>query len=77
MPLHRRRFVRVGRNGRIEVDGRAGGRRFRGLVRARYAALVRAAYLLTGSREGAEDLVQDVLVRAGANWSRIIGRGHP
>ncbi|WP_407667887.1 SigE family RNA polymerase sigma factor [Nostocoides jenkinsii] len=22
-------------------------------------------------------MVQDVLVRAGANWSRIIGRGHP
>ncbi|GAA1792927.1 SigE family RNA polymerase sigma factor [Nostocoides veronense] len=47
------------------------------LVRARYGALVRAAFLLTGSREGAEDLVQDVLVRAGTRWPRITDRGHP
>lgn len=50
---------------------------FEELVRARYGALVRAAFLLTGSREGAEDLVQDVLVRAGTRWPRITDRGYP
>ena len=50
---------------------------FEDFVRARYGAPVRAAYLLTGSRDGAEDLVQDVLVRAGTRWPRITDRGHP
>ncbi|MEI2777287.1 MAG: sigma factor-like helix-turn-helix DNA-binding protein [Tetrasphaera sp.] len=35
------------------------------------------AFLLTESREGAEDLVQDTLVRAGVRWSRIARGGAP
>lgn len=34
-------------------------------------ALLRLAYLLTGSRTDAEDIVQDVLIRALPRWDRI------
>ena len=40
-------------------------------VAARYAALTRTAYLLTGNHHDAEDLVQTALVKAVARWSRI------
>lgn len=36
---------------------------FEGFVRARPAALARTAYLLTGDRHAAEDLLQDALAR--------------
>jgi RNA polymerase sigma-70 factor (sigma-E family) len=40
-------------------------------VAQRGDALLRLAYLLTGSRADAEDVVQDVLVRALPRWDRI------
>jgi RNA polymerase sigma-70 factor (sigma-E family) len=39
-------------------------------VRARYHHLVRRAYLLTGSQQAAEDLVQEALARCCASWRR-------
>jgi RNA polymerase sigma-70 factor (sigma-E family) len=50
-------------------------REFREFVAARSAALFRSAYLLTGQREAAEDLLQTVLARVARRWSRI--RGEP
>jgi RNA polymerase sigma-70 factor (sigma-E family) len=40
-------------------------------VAARGVGLIRLAYVLTGNRHDAEDLVQDVLARALPRWSRI------
>lgn len=40
-------------------------------VRARTAALARVAYLLTGDRHLAEDLVQTALARAAVRWRRL------
>jgi RNA polymerase sigma-70 factor (sigma-E family) len=39
-------------------------------VRARHTTLLRRAYLLTGNREAAADLVQDALVRCCVAWRR-------
>jgi RNA polymerase sigma-70 factor (sigma-E family) len=44
---------------------------FQDFVRIRYLDLLRTAYLLTGSRHAAEDLVQGALVRAMHGWARI------
>lgn len=44
---------------------------FEEFVAARYADLLRVAYLLTGSRTDAEDLVQAALVRVLRRWSRV------
>ncbi len=44
---------------------------FDDFVAARYAALVRSAYLLTGHHHDAEDLVQASLVKAVAVWARV------
>jgi RNA polymerase sigma-70 factor (sigma-E family) len=46
-------------------------REFREFVAARSAALFRSAYLLTGQREAAEDLLQTVLARVARRWDRI------
>jgi RNA polymerase sigma-70 factor (sigma-E family) len=43
----------------------------REFVAARSAALFRSAYLLTGQREAAEDLLQTVLARVARRWTRI------
>ncbi len=48
---------------------------FREFVTARWSALVRTAYLLTGSRDRAEDLVQSALVRAHRHWPKIQREG--
>jgi DNA-directed RNA polymerase specialized sigma24 family protein len=40
-------------------------------VRARAGALVRTAYLLTGDRHHAEDLVQSTLARAAVRWTHL------
>ncbi len=44
---------------------------FREFVELRYAALLRTAYLLTGTREGAEDLLQGALLTTMRHWQRI------
>jgi len=41
------------------------------LYRDRYADLVRVAYLLTGDRAVAEELVQDAFVAAHRSWDRV------
>jgi RNA polymerase sigma-70 factor (sigma-E family) len=50
---------------------------FNAFVVARTPALLRAAYLLTGDQQLAEDLVQTALVRAGMRWERIAASGDP
>jgi RNA polymerase sigma-70 factor (sigma-E family) len=44
---------------------------FREFVQVRYVDLLRTAYLLCGSRDVAQDLVQNALVKAMSRWSRI------
>ncbi|WP_331461207.1 SigE family RNA polymerase sigma factor [Micromonospora tarapacensis] len=44
---------------------------FREFVEIRYADLIRTAYLLTGSRHAAEDLVQIALMRAMRRWRQV------
>lgn len=44
---------------------------FSAFVAARYAAMVRTAYLFTGDRGHAEDLVQAALIRTFTAWSRL------
>ncbi len=46
-------------------------REFREFVAARAGALFRSAYLLTGQREQAEDLLQTVLARVARRWRQI------
>ena len=49
----------------------AGDDGFDEFVAVRYAELLRVAYLLTGSRPEAEDLVQTALIRVLRRWSRV------
>jgi len=44
---------------------------FRAFVEARYAELLRVAYLLTGSAHEAEDLLQSSLLRVMRHWARV------
>lgn len=46
-------------------------RTFETFVEARYAALTRSAFLISGNHHDAEDLVQAALVKAVAVWPRI------
>jgi DNA-directed RNA polymerase specialized sigma24 family protein len=48
-------------------------REFREYVAARQAVLFRAARLLTGHRQDAEDLVQAALARLALHWDRVSG----
>jgi RNA polymerase sigma-70 factor (sigma-E family) len=48
---------------------------FRDYVRARRRALLRTAYMLTGNRADAEDLVQAALAKTYLAWDRIEDRG--
>jgi RNA polymerase sigma-70 factor (sigma-E family) len=50
---------------------------FRLFVEARWHSLVRTAYLLTGDRHRAEDLVQQVLVKVHRRWSHVGRDGSP
>jgi RNA polymerase sigma-70 factor (sigma-E family) len=50
---------------------------FRDFVRARLARLSRVAYLLTGDHHAAEDLVQTVLIKVAARWSRVSATRQP
>jgi RNA polymerase sigma-70 factor (sigma-E family) len=49
-------------------DGREA---FTAWASARQQSLFRTAYLITGDRQRAEDLVQDALVKVAARWSRL------
>ncbi|MDI1464115.1 SigE family RNA polymerase sigma factor [Catellatospora sp. KI3] len=50
---------------------------FEGFVRARSTALARTAYLLTGDRHQAEDLLQDTLARVAERWTAVSRGGDP
>ncbi|HET7071249.1 MAG TPA: SigE family RNA polymerase sigma factor [Nocardioides sp.] len=50
---------------------------FEEFVAARRPALLRSAYLLTGSHHDAEDLVQTTLLRVVPKWSRIAAHPEP
>ncbi|WP_395297550.1 SigE family RNA polymerase sigma factor [Kitasatospora hibisci] len=50
---------------------------FQDFMAARWPALVRTAYLLTGSHHGAEDLAQTALTRAFVKWHRVRGSDDP
>jgi RNA polymerase sigma-70 factor (sigma-E family) len=50
---------------------------FEAFMRARSAAFMRYAYVLTGNQHDAADLVQEALVRVGAGWERVRGKGDP
>ena len=50
---------------------------FRQFMATRSAALLRTAYLLTGDRGHAEDLVQSVLAKAYRHWGRVRRSGVP
>ncbi len=60
-----------------EATAPAGWSGFDEFVRARSAALLRFAFLLTGNREDASDLVQDALVGLYPRWERISRAGDP
>jgi RNA polymerase sigma-70 factor (sigma-E family) len=47
-------------------------REFRAFVRAQTPALTRAAYLLTGDRHQAQDLVQSALANTALRWSAAV-----
>lgn len=47
------------------------GAEFDDFVRTRSAPLLRVAYLLTGDRHAAEDLLQDVLEQVYVRWRRV------
>ena len=83
-PPHRgRRWLRLGAFPRVRAKRRnqthpAGvyvvvGEDFDEFVRARSTGLLRVAYLLTGERGAAEDLVQEVLEQMYVHWRRIRG----
>jgi RNA polymerase sigma-70 factor (sigma-E family) len=50
---------------------------FEEYVQQRGAALVRLARLLTGERQLAEDLAQEVLAKAYVRWSSVVRADHP
>ncbi|MEU6125313.1 SigE family RNA polymerase sigma factor [Streptomyces sp. NPDC047123] len=54
------------------VDGE-----FQGFVTNRWSQLMRTAYLLTGERHAAEDLVQSSLERTYVSWRRVSTAGDP
>lgn len=50
---------------------------FRDFVVSRSPALLRTAYLLTGDRGHAEDLLQSALAKAYRHWRRVASTGSP
>ena len=50
---------------------------FREFVRGRLSSLYRVAYLLTGDRHLAEDLVQSALVKVARHWKRVVAADDP
>ena len=63
-----------GTTGAIGADTNAA---FESFARARTARLLRFAYVLTGDRDRAADLVQDALERTLLAWPRIVNRDDP
>jgi RNA polymerase sigma factor (sigma-70 family) len=59
------------RAGANEPDSATTRAEFDDFYREQWAAMVRLAWLMTGSRELAEDLVQDAFVHVGARWSTV------
>jgi RNA polymerase sigma-70 factor (ECF subfamily) len=57
--------------------GRSAAQRFEALVRPHYEAVYRAAYRLTRSQHDAEDLVQEVCVRAFPRLEELAGLESP
>lgn len=57
--------------------GDDGGEEFRHFVLTETAGLLRAAWLLTGDRMAAEDLLQTALARTWPHWRRIHRDGTP
>ncbi len=51
--------------------------RFESFFDGNYERLLRAMYLVTGSREEAEDLAQDAFVRAYERWDRVRRMANP
>jgi RNA polymerase sigma-70 factor (sigma-E family) len=52
-------------------------REFREYVAARQGALLRTAYLLTGHREDAEDLLQTAFAKLALRWAAVARNGSP
>ncbi|MFC7308492.1 SigE family RNA polymerase sigma factor [Streptomyces monticola] len=50
---------------------------FQGFVNSRWPRLMRTAFLLTGDRHAAEDLVQSSLERAYVSWRKVSAAGDP
>lgn len=50
---------------------------FREFMHARWAAMVRLAYALTGDQGHAEDVAQAAFARAYASWPRVRRTGNP
>jgi RNA polymerase sigma-70 factor (sigma-E family) len=50
---------------------------FREFVQGRGPALGRVAYLLTGDRTAAEELLQAALVKTASRWRRVVAGGNP
>ena len=73
------RSGRSGRRGRAEAVsvGMDPGTDFDSFVATRSRALFRGALVLTGSREAAEDLVQETLERACGRWRAIAAMDAP
>ena len=57
------------------VDATQAG--FTAFVAARSGALGRTAFLLTGDRQLAEDLLQEALTRLAARWEKVAAGGDP
>jgi RNA polymerase sigma-70 factor (sigma-E family) len=57
------------------VDSSQAG--FTAFVGARSAALGRTAFLLTGDRQLAEDLLQEALIRVAGRWPKVVAGGDP
>jgi RNA polymerase sigma-70 factor (sigma-E family) len=57
--------------GVVEGDAPAVPASFEDCYREHHAAMVRVAFLLTGSRETAEDVVQDAFVKLHRAWRRV------
>lgn len=47
------------------------------LARRELPPLLRYAVMLTGDRELAQDLVQDVMVKVHRHWHRVVAANHP